>query len=184
MARLFSHGPFSIICNVLGAASSFQGVEGYNIFWKFLCRFAKITRGSKNFLQKCHFWAKRVNIFFKNGILGGAIYKHFEPPKLKGRKKSLGCHMWPPGRTLAMSDLFSLNLSWRPSLWLFGMWPLVSTMVKLLPVEEGASVATPNSAGGTWLNPTAGYHSRLCSLRTIECQVRKYYGLQSLKLVL
>ncbi len=31
----FSHGPFSIIFNVLGAASSFQGVEGAKIFENF-----------------------------------------------------------------------------------------------------------------------------------------------------
>ncbi len=51
----FSHGPFSIICNVLGAASSFQEVEGLKFFWKFLSRFVKITSGSQNVLQKCHF---------------------------------------------------------------------------------------------------------------------------------
>jgi hypothetical protein len=70
----FTHGPFSIIFNVLGAASSFQGVEGCNNFRKFLCRFVKIPRGSKNVLQKCHFLALKVKIFFKNGIFGGLFY--------------------------------------------------------------------------------------------------------------
>jgi hypothetical protein len=30
-----------------------------------------IPRGPKNFLQKCHFLAKKVKNFFKNAILGG-----------------------------------------------------------------------------------------------------------------
>jgi hypothetical protein len=43
----------------------------------------------------------KVNIFFKNGILGDAFYKNFEhQTKLKGRKKSLA------GSTLAMSALY------------------------------------------------------------------------------
>jgi hypothetical protein len=37
----------------------------------------KISRGSKNALQICHFWGKKVKNFFKNGILGGALYKNF-----------------------------------------------------------------------------------------------------------
>jgi hypothetical protein len=61
----------------------------------------KITRGSKHFLQKC-FVAKKINIFFYNGILGGAI---LSPPKLKGLKQSLAGLMWPVGCTLAMSGL-------------------------------------------------------------------------------
>ena len=46
--------------------------------------------------------AKKINIFFYNGILGGAI---LSPPKLKGLKQSLAGLMWPVGCTLAMSGL-------------------------------------------------------------------------------
>ena len=108
----FSQGPFSIIFNVLGAASSFQGVEGLKKIWIFLGRFVKITRVSKHILQKCHFLAQKIKIFFKNSILVGAFYKNFVPPKLKGRKKSLASRMWPAGRTLAMSVIdYRLQLS-------------------------------------------------------------------------
>jgi hypothetical protein len=40
----------------------------------------KIPIGSKNVLQKYHFLALKVKIFFKNGILGGLFYKNFEHP--------------------------------------------------------------------------------------------------------
>jgi hypothetical protein len=72
--------------------------EVFKFFSKCLCKFMKIIRGSKNVLLKCYFWGGKN--FFKNGILGGAIYKNIEWRiaylKLKGCKKSLAV------RTLAM----------------------------------------------------------------------------------
>jgi hypothetical protein len=69
----------------------------------------KIPRGSKNVLQKCHFLALKVKIFFKNGIFGGYFTKILSPLRLKGRKKSLAGRMRPAGRTLAMSAICQLN---------------------------------------------------------------------------
>jgi hypothetical protein len=37
-----------------------------------------VSKISKNVLQKHHFWAQKVKIFLKNGILGGAFYENFE----------------------------------------------------------------------------------------------------------
>jgi len=45
----------------------------------------KITKSSKNVFQKCHFLASKVQIFFKNGILGVHFTKILSLLKLKGR---------------------------------------------------------------------------------------------------
>ncbi len=70
----FSHGPFSIIWNVL------LGGRGVQFFFNFSADLWRIIKGSKIFLQKLSFFSLKLNIFFKNGIIGGVFFKKFEPP--------------------------------------------------------------------------------------------------------
>jgi hypothetical protein len=78
----FSQGPFSIICNVLGAANSFHlsGDRGVQNFLKISLQICENHKRFQKCFLKFHFGGEKVKNFFKNGILGGAFYEHYEPP--------------------------------------------------------------------------------------------------------
>ncbi len=93
----FSRWPFSIICTVLGAASSFQEVEGFKNFENFSADLWKSQEVPKMFFKNVIFWNKKV----KKGILGGAFFKK----------------NWAPHNSRATKNVWRAACGPRAALW-------------------------------------------------------------------